>query len=70
MKGSLYALLLALKEINVPIADGLSKKMHATKFVGAIYMLDEVLPIFIRAKSDLLEGKDGFCKYQVRDWKS
>ena len=45
IKRSLQALLLTLEEIDVPASIGLHKKMHTAKFIGCVYMLDEVLPI-------------------------
>ena len=47
--------------MNVPIGDGLYKKMHTAKFVGAIYMLDEVLPILSRLSLTFQKGKMAFA---------
>ena len=47
--------------MNVPIDDGLYKKMHTPKFVGTIYMLDEVLPILSRLSLTFQHGKMAFA---------
>ena len=61
IKRSLHPLLLALVEMNTPIGDGLHKKMSTTKFVGTIYMLDEVLPILSRLSVTFQQGKMAFA---------
>ena len=44
-----------------PIGDGLHRKTNTTRFVGTIYMLNEVLPISSRLSLTFQQGKMAFA---------
>lgn len=57
-KQSLYALLVTLKELesDSAVASGLYKKMYCAKFLAAIYLLSEVLPILSALSKTFQQG--------------